>query len=52
LRKKKIERPKGEILKAYGGGNYAKTYQAIIDGKLNWIGIEEYNKERKEKKQA
>jgi len=46
---KKIEKPKGEILKAYGGGNYSQTYQAIIDGKLNWIGIQEYNRDRKQR---
>jgi hypothetical protein len=46
---KKIEKPKGDILKGYGGGNYSQTYQAIIDGKLNWIGIQEYNKDRKQR---
>lgn len=45
---KKIEKPTSTILRAYGGGNYSKTYQAIIDGKLNWIGIQEYNRDRKQ----
>lgn len=45
---KKIEKPTSTILKTYGGGNYSKTYQAIIDGKLNWTGIAEYNKDRKQ----
>lgn len=46
---KKIEKPKATILEAYGGGNYSKTYQAIIDGKLNWVGIQEYYKNKEEK---
>ena len=45
---KKIEKPTSTILKTYGGGNYSKTYQAIIDGKLNWVGIQEYNRDRKQ----
>jgi hypothetical protein len=45
---KKIDKPSSSILKAYGGGNYSQTYQAIIDGRLNWIGIQEYNNDRKQ----
>lgn len=45
---KKIEKPSTMILKGYGGGTITKTYQAIIDGRLNWIGIQEYNKDRKQ----
>jgi hypothetical protein len=45
---KKIEKPRGTILKSYGGGNYSETYQAIVDGTLNSIGIQEYNRDRKQ----
>jgi|688.fasta_scaffold179889_2 hypothetical protein len=40
---KKIKKPSSTILEAYNGGTIQKTYQAIIDGKLNWIGLQEYN---------
>lgn len=33
---------RGAVLITYGGGNIPKTYDAIIDGTFNWIGVKEY----------
>jgi len=49
FKEKKMDKPSTMILKGYGGGTISETYQAIQDGKLNWVGIQEYNKDRKER---
>jgi hypothetical protein len=45
---KKMEKPSTMILKSYGGGTITKTYDAIRNGTLNWIGIQEYIDDRKQ----
>lgn len=33
---------RGAISKTYGGGPIPKTYDAIMNGTFNWIGVKEY----------